>query len=92
MRCIATQESPKPVFTRVETPEADPVAHFQGDIYIGAQWMRDVPFYERGSLCAGAELKGPCVISERTTSTLLLAGDLCRVHENGHLMISVPGA
>lgn len=92
LRCIATQESPKPAFSRLEASDGAPTSHYQGDIYMDGQWMRSIPFYERAALGAGAELKGPCVVSERTTSTLLLDGDVCQVHPNAHLMISVPGA
>ena len=43
---------------------------------------------ERSGLSAGAELNGPAIILEPTTTTYLDAGHVARVHETGCLIIS----
>jgi N-methylhydantoinase A/oxoprolinase/acetone carboxylase beta subunit len=45
--------------------------------------------YDRYRLFQGAVIKGPAVIEERESTTLILPGDLCRVDENCNLIIDI---
>jgi N-methylhydantoinase A len=48
--------------------------------------------YARDTLGAGSRIAGPALIEEHGTTTVLDAGDLCRVAASGELIVSVGGA
>jgi len=48
----------------------------------------DVPVYDRGDLMAGQELKGPALIEETASVTVLEAGYRLTMHEHGHMLIA----
>ena len=50
------------------------------------------PIYQRTDLGAGARVKGPALIEEHGTTTVLFKGDACRVARSGELIIDVGGA
>ncbi len=50
------------------------------------------PLYRREALGAGAEIVGPALVQEHGTTTVLFAGDRCRVAPSGELIIQVGGA
>ena len=50
------------------------------------------PIYQRGELSAGARIKGPALIEEHGTTTVLFAQDRCTVAPSGELIIDVGGA
>ena len=50
------------------------------------------PIYQRGDLGAGARIKGPALIEEHGTTTVLFAQDRCTVAPSGELTIDVGGA
>jgi N-methylhydantoinase A len=47
------------------------------------------PVYARAALGAGARVKGPALIEEHGTTTVLYPGDACRVAPSGELIIAV---
>jgi N-methylhydantoinase A len=47
------------------------------------------PIYARGTLPAGTRIAGPALIEEHGTTTVIYAGDQCRVAPSGELIISV---
>ncbi len=47
------------------------------------------PAYARAALAAGARVKGPALIEEHGTTTVLYPGDSCRVTSSGELIIAV---
>ncbi len=47
------------------------------------------PVYARAALAAGARVKGPALIEEYGTTTVLYPGDTCRVAPSGELVIAV---
>jgi N-methylhydantoinase A len=49
---------------------------------------RDVPFYDRQQLLFGDTIEGPAAVVEKTTTTLLHEGDVCRADEYGNLRIT----
>ncbi len=63
------------------------------DVYLG-DWRKPVscPVYQRGELGAGARIKGPALIEEHGTTTVLFAADRCTVASSGELIIDVGGA
>jgi N-methylhydantoinase A len=50
------------------------------------------PVYRRGELGAAARIKGPALIEEHGTTTVLFAADRCIVAPSGELVIDVGGA
>ena len=47
------------------------------------------PVYEREALAAGAAFAGPAIVQEHGTTTVLFAGDTCRIAPTGELVIAV---
>jgi N-methylhydantoinase A len=52
---------------------------------------KELAFYERARLKARDAIEGPAAIVEPTTTTVLLAGDVCRVDDHGTLRIEKAG-
>jgi N-methylhydantoinase A len=50
------------------------------------------PIYQRSELGAGARIKGPALIEEHGTTTVLFGNDRCTVAPSGELIIDVGGA
>ena len=50
------------------------------------------PVYEREQLPAGATFAGPAIVQEHGTTTVMFAGDTCRVASTGELIITVGAA
>jgi N-methylhydantoinase A len=48
----------------------------------------DVPIYDRGKLGAGVRVKGPAVITQLDSTTLLLASQVAEVHKFGSLIVT----
>ncbi len=51
-----------------------------------------LPVYERGALCAGNRLRGPALVVQPTSTTLLEPGDVALVDALGNLRIRFDGA
>ena len=47
------------------------------------------PIYARDTLSAGTRIAGPALIEEHGTTTVIYAGDKCRVASSGELIVSV---
>jgi N-methylhydantoinase A len=50
------------------------------------------PVYQRADLGAGARIKGPALIEEHGTTTVLFERDSCAVARSGEIIINVGGA
>ena len=50
------------------------------------------PTYRRAALLAGNRIKGPALIEEHASTTVLMPGDACEVDAYGNLVIAVGGA
>ncbi len=50
------------------------------------------PTYRRTALLAGNRIKGPALIEEHASTTVLMPGDACEVDAYGNLVIAVGGA
>jgi len=49
----------------------------------------DCPVYYREGLAAGTEIKGPALVQEYASTTVLFAGDACTIVPTGEMVISV---
>jgi len=54
--------------------------------------FRATPTYRRAELLAGNKIKGPALIEEHASTTVLMSGDVLTVDEHGNLLIAVAGA
>ena len=58
-------------------------------VYLGGEEHLEIPVFQRHSLHSDFELKGPCIVEEDYTTTLVLAGDTLKVESNGSLIIEI---
>jgi N-methylhydantoinase A len=73
---------------------APPKAAFAGKrpVNLGAGGFRATPTYRRSGLLAGNRIKGPALIEEHASTTVLMPGDALTVDPYGNLLIAVAGA
>ncbi len=92
IRLAAIGKRPKLRFPRL-AKRAAAKASRRRDVYL-ADWRKPVacPVYQRGDLGAGVRIKGPALIEEHGTTTVLFANDRCTVAPSGELIIDVGGA
>ena len=64
-----------------------PAARRQRLVWFDESGPRDAEIYERDRLAPGTQLRGPAVIEESTTTTLVLPGQMLRIDEWGLLRI-----
>jgi N-methylhydantoinase A len=53
-----------------------------------AEGTEEAPVYDRSALGAGAEIKGPAILVQLDSTTLILPGQFGRVDEFGNLIVS----
>ena len=74
-------------------PKAAGKAARRRDVYLSdARKAVSCPIYQRADLGAGARIKGPALIEEHGTTTVLFEPDSCTVARSGELLIDVGGA
>jgi N-methylhydantoinase A len=62
-------------------------------VYVGeGGGFRSAPTYRRSALLAGNRIKGPALIEEHASTTVLMPGDACEVDAYGNLVIAVGAA
>jgi N-methylhydantoinase A len=68
-----------------------PAAAFAGkrQVHLGERGFRSTPTYRRTALRAGNTIKGPALIEEHASTTVLMAGDMMTVDPHGNLVISI---
>ena len=54
-----------------------------------AEGYVDTPVYDRSRLVPGAVLRGPAIVEQMDTTTVLLPGDVCRVDEYRNLIVEI---
>jgi N-methylhydantoinase A len=88
MRLAAVGKRPKLKFPPLKSgSKATPSGRRQ--VYLGGKKAVTCPVYARRNLTGGARINGPALIEEHGTTTVLYAGDVCRVAASGELIISV---
>jgi N-methylhydantoinase A len=92
IRLAAIGERPRLRFPKLDRRgTAKPARH--RDVYLGrARKPMSCPIYQRSALGAGHRVKGPALIEEHGTTTVLFAEDRCTVAPSGELIIDVGGA
>jgi N-methylhydantoinase A len=72
---------------------APPKAAFAGKrpVNLGERGFCATPTYRRSGLLAGNQIKGPALIEEHASTTVLMTGDVLTVDPYGNLLIAVAG-
>jgi N-methylhydantoinase A len=81
----------KPTPSKIKRGTAGPpTAAFTGKrrVYAGGSF-RPAPTYRRAALLARNIIKGPALIEEHASTTVLMPGDICEVDAYGNLVIAV---
>ncbi|WP_043833515.1 hydantoinase/oxoprolinase family protein [Muricoccus aerilatus] len=85
---VATEvEAPEPVADVPVAPGPAPIRHqavrdtARGEV---SEW----PVYDRAAFAPGAEVRGPCIVAEAETSTLVGPGWTCRMDGLGYLELT----
>ena len=63
---------------------------FEGPVYYAGR-LHATPTYRRAELLAGNRIKGPALIEEYASTTVLMPGDAMEVDAFGNLVIAVGG-
>jgi N-methylhydantoinase A len=92
IRMAVVGKRPRLRFPRLDTSGKAKPAHTRKVYLDDARKPETCPVYARTTLGAGARIKGPALIEEHGTTTVLFRGDACRVAPSGELIISVGGA
>ena len=91
LRATVTGMMRKPPQAKVKRGTATlPKTAFTGkrSVYFGGSF-RPAPTYRRAALLAGNRIKGPALIEEHASTTVLMPGDRCEVDAYGNLVIAV---
>lgn len=90
LRVVAMGKIPKPSLPRLKRAGA-----LKGALKRRRKvWFKDAGFvdadiYERGLLPPGAKFKGPAVVEQPDTTTVLPPGTACRVDDYGNLIVTI---
>jgi N-methylhydantoinase A/oxoprolinase/acetone carboxylase beta subunit len=83
---VAVQRrDPPPALTLAELDEPRPVA--SRPVYFKELAWVETPIYRREHLGRGVELRGPLIVEEVDSTTLVLDGQIARTHPSGSLLI-----
>jgi len=85
----------KPALTKIKRSRTTPPqAAFGGrrQVDLGEGGFRPTPTYRRAGLLAGNRIRGPALIEEHASTTMLMSGDVLTVDAFGNLLIAVAGA
>jgi N-methylhydantoinase A len=85
-------------YGRVKKPVIKPMKNVKSSLANATKGKRkvvllsgkfDAKVFERALLPVGAKIRGPVIIEEKTSTTLVGPGDLLTVNKYGHLVINV---
>jgi N-methylhydantoinase A len=92
IRLAAIGKRPKLTFPKLAVRKTA-TASRRRDVYLGdARKPVSCPIYQRSDLGAGVRIKGPALIEEHGTTTVLFEKDAATVARSGELLIDVGGA
>ncbi len=81
---------PQRKIARGQKAPAKAASRGKRNVYYGGKWHA-TPTYQREALAAGNRIKGPALIEEYASTTVLMPGDVMDVDALGNLVISVGG-
>ena len=83
----AVARTQKPELTELPAAEGEPKAKENREVWFIGGPLR-IPVYDRGDLQAGHSLKGPALIEEDASVTVLEVGYRLTMHKHGHMLIA----
>jgi N-methylhydantoinase A len=88
-RATVTGPRPDVAPVRLEDGDGDPAAALVSThpVHVGGERV-DAHVYDRARLRAGDVVRGPAVVTEMDSTTLVLPGHVATVHESGSLLIT----
>ena len=93
VRLVAVGQRPRVKLPQAALDDRSPRAALRRSVYLGGTDMPvDCPIYEREALPSGGEVRGPALIQEYASTTVLFEGDQCVVASTGELLIKVRSA
>jgi N-methylhydantoinase A len=81
---------PQRKIARGQKAPAKAASRGKRNVYYGGKWHA-TPTYQREALAAANRIKGPALIEEYASTTVLMPGDVMDVDALGNLVISVGG-
>lgn len=82
----AVARTPKPTLSKLKASTAKPKARANRKVwFIGGPQL--VPVFNRADLLAGQSIKGPALVEEEASVTVLEPGYRLRIHPQGHMLI-----
>jgi N-methylhydantoinase A len=94
LRTTVTGVMRKPPQAKIKRGQGKPLAAARSgtrQVYFGGGFHKAATF-SRAALLAGNRVKGPALIEEHASTTVLMPGDTCEVDAYGNLVIAVAGA
>ena len=91
MACVGHMRKPR--LRRRRAGAASPTAARKGtrSVYLGGRFRRTA-VYDRASLRPGAAFRGPAIVEQKDSTTLLFPGDAGRIDGHGNILIDVGGS
>ena len=92
LRAVGAANVVKVEFPRFEPGDADPQGAVSGDtrVYFGGEFLSAL-VYERSRLRAGHEVRGPAIVTQRDSTTLIHPGHVGEVDEYLNILIRPAG-
>jgi N-methylhydantoinase A len=84
------RKPPQRKLTRGQKAPAEAAFGGKRNVYYGGKWHA-TPTYRREALAAGNRIKGPALIEEYASTTVLMPGDVMQVDALGNLVVAVGG-
>jgi N-methylhydantoinase A len=92
LRLTVTGRRERARFPRLAAAGSDALIAHQRVVFDDPERPVDAPIYDRDLLAPGATVRGPAVIWEYASTTLLFAGDELRMAESGELIVRIGGS
>jgi N-methylhydantoinase A len=93
IRVRAVGRSPKLKMPRMKKSTKDARSALKGKrkVFFDETGFRDVKIYDRSKLRYGNVLKGPCIVEERMSTSVLIPGSTGEVDAYGNILVKVGG-
>jgi len=89
LQVVGVFNKPEPRFAPLAKTEPKAISLERRPVYFDGVGFVDCAVYKRAGLPAGAQLKGPLVVEEASSTTVIGPSDSLNVDSDGNLIISV---
>ena len=88
--CVGHVAKPKLRRERLKGTDSRKALKGRRDVFLSGKW-RKTSIYDRSALQPGAVIKGPAVVEQKDSTTLLLPGDIGRIDGYRNIIIDING-